>query len=141
MRRFGPLAARSRNRAAAPTSTTGEALIPAFKVADATGWPAGMTPAAAPGLKVNAFAAGLDHPRWMYVLANGDVLVAESASPGTDPGRPASRACFFKMFLKKAARRSPSANRITLLRDIDGDGIAEIRSTLSPAFARRSAWR
>jgi glucose/arabinose dehydrogenase len=54
------------------------------KVAKATGWPAGLTPAAARGLKVNAFAKGLDHPRWLYVLPNGDVLVAESSGPGTD---------------------------------------------------------
>jgi glucose/arabinose dehydrogenase len=105
-------------------------LIPAVKVAKATGWPAGYTPAAAPGLKVNAFAAGLDHPRWIYVLPNGDVLVAETSGPGTDPGPPGLKGVFFKMFQKKAGAEVPSANRITLLRDTNGDGIADFRSTL-----------
>jgi len=106
------------------------ALIPAVKVAKATGWPAGLTPAAARGLKVNAFAKGLDHPRWLYVLPNGDVLVAESSGPGTDPGPPGLKGYFFKKFQEKAGGAVPSANRITLLRDEDGDGIAEFRSTL-----------
>jgi glucose/arabinose dehydrogenase len=106
------------------------ALIPAIKVAKATGWPAGMTPIPAPGLKVNAFATGLDHPRWLYVLPNGDVLVAETSAPGTDPGPPGIKGHFFKKFSKKAGSAVPSANRITLLRDADGDGVAELRSTL-----------
>jgi glucose/arabinose dehydrogenase len=63
-------------------------LSPNVNVAKASGWPEGATPAAAPGLKVNAFAIGLDHPRWLYVLPNGDVLVAETNGPGTDPGPP-----------------------------------------------------
>ena len=106
------------------------ALIPAVKVSKATGWPAGLTPAAAPGLKVNAFATGLDHPRWLYTLPNGDVLVAETSGPGTDPGPPGLKGIFFRMFQKKAGADAPSANRITLLRDADGDGVAEFRSTL-----------
>lgn len=105
-------------------------LIPAVKVAKATGWAAGTTPAAAPGLKVNAFASELDHPRWLYVLPNGDVLVAETSEPGTDPGPPGIKGAFFKMFLKKGGAGVPSANRITLLRDTDGDGVADYRSTL-----------
>jgi len=105
------------------------ALIPAIKVSKATGWPGGATPAAAPGLKVNAFASGLDHPRWIYTLPNGDVLVAETSGPGTDPGPPGLKGYFFKQFKKKAGD-VPSANRITLLRDANGDGIAEFRSTL-----------
>ncbi|MFL6767785.1 MAG: PQQ-dependent sugar dehydrogenase [Sphingomicrobium sp.] len=107
-----------------------QALIPAIDVAKAAGWPAGRMPAAAPGLKVNAFASGLDHPRWLYVLPNGDVLVAETNGPGTDPGPPGIKGIFFKKFKKKAGSSVPSANRITLLRDADGDGIAEFRSTL-----------
>ncbi len=106
------------------------ALIPAIDVAKATGWPAGLTPTAAPGLKVNAFASGLDHPRWLYTLPNGDVLVAETNGPGTDPGPPGIKGIFFKKFKKKAGSSVPSANRITLLRDSDGDGVAEFRSTL-----------
>jgi glucose/arabinose dehydrogenase len=106
------------------------ALIPAIKVAKATGWPAGLTPSSAPGLKVNAFAGGLDHPRWLYVLPNGDVLVAETNGPGTDPGPPGIKGYFFKKFKEKAGSAVPSANRITLLRDADGDGVAEFRSVL-----------
>jgi glucose/arabinose dehydrogenase len=106
------------------------ALIPAVKVAKATGWPAGLSPVAAPGLKVTAFATGLDHPRWLHVLPNGDILVAETNGPGTDPGPPGIKGYFFKKFKEKAGSSVPSANRITLLRDADGDGVAEFRSTL-----------
>jgi glucose/arabinose dehydrogenase len=106
------------------------ALIPAIEVADATGWPPGLTPVAAPGLRVNAFATGLRHPRWLYTLPNGDVLVAETASPGTDPGPPGIKGYFFQKFEKKAGSAVPSPNRITLLRDTNGDGIADFRSTL-----------
>ncbi len=105
-------------------------LSPNVNVAKASGWPAGATPVPAPGLRVNAFATGLDHPRWMSVLPNGDVLVAETNGPGTDPGPPGLKGYFFKQFKKKAGSSVPSANRITLLRDADGDGVAEIRSTL-----------
>ena len=107
-----------------------KSLIPTTRVADATGWPAGRMPVPAPGLGVNAFASGLDHPRWLYVLANGDVLVAESASPGTDKSGGGIKGFFTKMFMKKAGSAVPSANRITLLRDGNGDGIAETRSVL-----------
>jgi len=106
------------------------ALIPAIKVAKAGSWPTGMTPVAAPGLRVNAFATDLDHPRWLYTLPNGDVLVAETNGPGTDPGPPGIKGIFFRQFLKKSGADVPSANRITLLRDVDGDGVAEVRSTL-----------
>ena len=105
-------------------------LSPNVNVAKAAGWPAGATPAAAPGLRVNAFATGLDHPRWLYALPNGDVLVAETNGPGTDPGPPGIKGYFFKRFKEKAGSSVPSANRITLLRDADGDGVAEVRSTL-----------
>ena len=105
-------------------------LIPTIKVADATGWPVGITPAVAPGLQVQAFAEGLDHPRWLHVLPNGDVLVAETNGPGTDPTPRGIKGFFFRMFQKKAGAAVPSANRISLLRDADGDGIAEHRSVL-----------
>ena len=105
-------------------------LSPNVNVAKAAGGPAGATPAAAPGLRVNAFATGLDHPRWLYALPNGDVLVAETNGPGTDPGPPGIKGYFFKRFKEKAGSSVPSANRITLLRDADGDGVAEVRSTL-----------
>jgi len=107
-----------------------KSLIPTTKVADATGWPRGRTPVPAPGLGVNAFAVGLDHPRWLYTLSNGDVLVAETAGPGTDPGPGGIKGFFQKMFLKKAGSDVPSANRITLLRDGAGDGIAKLKTPL-----------
>jgi hypothetical protein len=103
-------------------------LVPTINVATATGWPAGDKPVAAPGLAVTAYATGLDHPRWLTVLPNGDVLVAESnAPPRSDDGR-GIRGWFFKRYQKKAGGAVPSANRITLLRDADGDGVAEVRS-------------
>ncbi len=100
-------------------------LLPTVKVAKAIGWPAGATPVAAPGLAVNAYASGLDHPRWLYVLPNGDVLVAETnAPPKPDDGK-GFKGWLMKLFMKRAGAATPSANRITLLRDSDGDGIAE----------------
>ena len=107
-----------------------KSLIPTTKVADATGWPAGRSPIPAPGLGVNVFATGLDHPRWLYALPNGDVLVAETAGPGTDPGPGGIKGFFQRMFMKKAGSDVPSANRITLLRDADGDGAAELKTPL-----------
>jgi glucose/arabinose dehydrogenase len=103
-------------------------LIPTVKVAMASSWPAGATPRAAPGLRVAAFATGLDHPRWLAVLPNGDVLVAETNAPVRPKDNPGLKGWFFKMFQKKAGGGVPSANRITLLRDGDGDGVAETRS-------------
>ncbi|OYY89241.1 MAG: sorbosone dehydrogenase [Sphingomonas sp. 28-66-16] len=103
-------------------------IVPTIKVADAVGWPAGAKPTPAPGLKVNAFADGLDHPRWLYTLPNGDVLVAETNSPP----RKASGITGMVMgyLMKKGGAAVPSANRITLLRDANGDGVAEFRSVL-----------
>src|SRR3954453_22486000 len=103
-------------------------LIPTINVAPATGWPSGGKPAAANGMAVNAFATGLDHPRMVYVLPNGDVLVAETnAPPKPDDGK-GIRGWVQKLFMKRAGAVTPSANRITLLRDADGDGVAETRS-------------
>ena len=99
--------------------------IPTLKMPTAQGWAAGQTPVAAAGLKVNAFAANLKHPRWICVLPNGDVTVAEAL---LQPGQPQSifdRAMVSTM--KRAAAVGVSPNRITLLRDADGDGIAETR--------------
>ncbi len=105
-------------------------LIPTVHVAPAAGWPAGVGPLAAPGVRVAAFARGLDHPRWLHVLPNGDVLVAESnAPPRPDDGR-GIKAWFMRLYKNKAGGSVPSANRITLLRDTDGDGVAEYRSAL-----------
>ena len=100
-------------------------LIPTVKTADAIGWPAGQTPRAAPGLAVKAFAAHLDHPRWLYVLPNGDVLVAETnAPPKPDDGK-GIKGFFMKLIMKGAGAAVPSPNKILLLRDSDGDGVAD----------------
>ena len=105
-------------------------LIPLVNVVTAKGWPAGATPVAGDGLAVNAFAQGLDHPRWLHVLPNGDVLVAETNAPPRPDDAKGIKGWFFKRFQKKAGGAVPSANRITLLRDADGDGVAETRSVL-----------
>jgi glucose/arabinose dehydrogenase len=107
-------------------------LIPTVNVASAKGWPLGAAPTPAAGLAVNAYATGLDHPRWLYVLPNGDVLVAETNTPaGTD--KPSGFVATIKNFvmgvvMKRAGAGVTSANRIVLLRDTNGDGVAETRS-------------
>jgi glucose/arabinose dehydrogenase len=103
-------------------------LIPTVNVATATGWPEGGKPKAAAGLQVAAFATGLDHPRQLYVLPNGDVLVAESNAPPKPDDKRGIRGWFEGWAMRKAGAATPSANRITLLRDADGDGVAETRS-------------
>jgi glucose/arabinose dehydrogenase len=103
-------------------------LFPAIEIAEAKGWPAGVTPVASPATSVAPFATGLDHPRWLYVLPNGDVLVAETNAPPQPDDNKGLKGWFFKYFQKKAGAGVPSANRITLLRDADGDGVAETRS-------------
>ena len=102
--------------------------IPTLKMPTARGWSDGQMPVAAPGLRVNAFASGLRHPRWIEVLPNGDVLVAES----TSVPREAARSLFDHAMIstmRRAAAVGVSANRITLLRDTDGDGVADVRET------------
>ena len=103
--------------------------IPTVHIATAKGWPEGATPKAAPGFKVNAYAAGFEHCRWLYVLPNGDVLVAETDQPAQPGLRPSLRSVAMKAVMNRAGSGLPSANRITLLRDADGDGVAEIRTT------------
>lgn len=103
--------------------------IPTVKVAEAIGWPAGAAPAPAPGFRVQAFARDLDHPRWLYRLPNGDILVAESNAPPRPEGRSGGlRGWIQGLFMKKAGAKTPSADRISLLRDADGDGVAETRT-------------
>ena len=105
-----------------------KSIVPTVKIAKAVGWPQGVRPTAAAGFQVRAFAAGLDHPRWIYVLPNGDVLVAETnAPPKPDDGKGIKGAAM-KLLMKRAGAAVPSANRITLLRDANGDGVAEVRS-------------
>ncbi|MFC0254707.1 PQQ-dependent sugar dehydrogenase [Massilia consociata] len=101
-------------------------LIPTVDIAPAKGWPQGGRPAAAVGLAVNAYASGLDHPRWLYVLPNGDVLVAETNAP-KQPAKKGVKAYIQGKVQERAGAGVPSANRITLLRDADGDGVAEVK--------------
>ena len=105
-------------------------LFPTVNVAEASGWPDGMMPTPAPGLTVNQFAGGLAHPRWLHVLPNGDVLVAETDNPGTDKTGGSIKGTIQKLLMKKAGSGTGSANRISLLRDGDGDGVAEIKTPL-----------
>jgi glucose/arabinose dehydrogenase len=107
-----------------------KAVIPTVHIAKAKGWPDGRVPAAAPGTAVTAFASGLDHPRWIHVLPNGDVLVAETNAPPKPDDQNGLKGRAMKVVLKKVGAAVPSANRIALLRDADGDGIAETRSVL-----------
>jgi glucose/arabinose dehydrogenase len=103
-------------------------LIPTVNIAPAIGWPEGVKPTAVAGTQVAAFAEGLDHPRWLYVLPNGDVLVAETnAPPKPDDGK-GIRGWVMKKVMGRAGAGVPSPNRITLLRDKDHDGIAETRT-------------
>ena len=104
------------------------APIPTIQIAPAKGWPKDVAPRPAPGLAVNAFAQGLEHPRWLYVLPNGDVLVAETnAPPKPDDGR-GIKGWFMKTLMRSAGAGVPSANRITLLRDTRGTGVADSRT-------------
>ena len=105
-----------------------KSLIPTVNIAEATGWPADRSPQAAPGLQVQAFAGNLDHPRWLYVLPNGDVLVAESNAPAKPEDGQGLRGWIMKKVMARAGSGGTSANRITLLRDSDGDGTLEDRS-------------
>lgn len=103
--------------------------FPTIKVADAVGWKQGEKPTSAAGYQVTAFAAGLDHPRWLYQLPNGDVLVAESSAPPKPEGVSRGiRGWVQDYFMRRAGARTPSANRITLLRDANSDGVAETKS-------------
>ena len=106
-------------------------LVPTVHIASAKGWAAsGGKPTAGAGLAVSAFATGLDHPRWLYVLPNGDVLVAESNAPPQPEEGKGLKGHVMKFVMKLAGAGVPSANRITLLRDTDGDGIAETKTAL-----------
>src|SRR5688572_29154675 len=105
-------------------------LLPTVNVVTATGWTGEEKPVAVEGTAVSALARGLDHPRWLYVLPNGDVLVAETNGPAGSSGYGGLKGWFFKRYQKKAGGAVPSANRITLLRDADGNGVAETRAVL-----------
>jgi glucose/arabinose dehydrogenase len=106
-----------------------KSLIPTVNVAKAIGWPAGGKPVATDGMTVNAFATGLDHPRTIYVLPNGDVLVAETNAPSRPDEEKGIKGWVTKLVMGRAGADTTSANRITLFRDADGDGVAETRAT------------
>jgi glucose/arabinose dehydrogenase len=101
--------------------------IPEVQIAPAKPWAEGEMPVAGDGLQVNAFATGLDHPRWLYVLPNGDVLVAETNAPERPEDKKGLRGKLMQKAQSKAGAGVPSANRITLLRDADRDGVAEVK--------------
>jgi glucose/arabinose dehydrogenase len=103
-------------------------LIPTMKIAPAIGWPTNTRPTPASGLSVNAFASGLEHPRWLYVLPNGDVLVAESNAPAAADAPHSLKSWVMRMVMKRAGAAVPSPDRIVLIRDADGDGVAETRT-------------
>jgi glucose/arabinose dehydrogenase len=105
-------------------------LIPVIDIAPAIGW-SGSGPVAADGLRVAAFARDLDHPRWLYVLPNGDVLVAETNAPERPEDRKGIKGAIMGFAMKKAGSVAPSADRITLLRDADRDGEPELRTTFA----------
>ncbi len=104
-----------------------KSLLPVIDIAPAKGWPDGQKPVAPAGFTVTAFASALDHPRWLHVLPNGDVLVAETNGPAKKPK--GLRAWVQSKVMAKAGAKAPSANRISLLRDEDGDGVAETKTT------------
>jgi len=105
-----------------------KSLIPTVNVAKAVGWSTGGKPIAAAGLAVNAFATGLDHPRTLYLLPNGDVLVTETNAPPRPEEEKGIKGWITRLVMGRAGAATESANRITLLRDADGDGIAETRT-------------
>ena len=99
-----------------------------MNIAPAKGWPEGATPVASAGNVVHAFADKLQHPRWLYVLPNGDVLVAETDAPPKPEDRKGIKGWIMKLVMKRAGSGGPTANRITLLRDADGHGVAVTRT-------------
>jgi glucose/arabinose dehydrogenase len=113
-------------------------LIPTIGIPEVVGWPAGGAPRAPPGFTVTRFAEGLDHPRWLHVLPNGDVLVAQSAGVPSKDNRmnKGVRGFFAKMLMRKAGAATPSPNKIVLLRDADGDGRAETRTDFATGLTQ-----
>ena len=103
-------------------------LFPTMNIAPAIGWADGAKPVAASGTQVGAFAENLDHPRWLYVLPNGDVLVAETNAPPKPDDNKGIKGWITKKVMGRAGAAVPSPNRITLLRDSDHDGVAETRT-------------
>ncbi|HKY92736.1 MAG TPA: sorbosone dehydrogenase family protein [Nevskiaceae bacterium] len=109
-----------------------KSLLPTVEVAPVKPWGASEAPTAGgPDLRVGRFASGLDHPRWLHVLPNGDVLVAETNGPDRPDEKKGVRGFMMKRMMEKAGAGAPSADRLTLLRDADRDGIAETRTVFA----------
>ena len=134
---LGGLAACGDTAKLAPTAGMGanptlpapnKTLLPTVNIAPAVGWAQGAMPTAMSGLSVTALAQGLEHPRWVYVLPNGDVLVAESNAPPKPEDGKGIKGWIMKKVMARAGAGVPSANRITLLRDTNGDGKADTRT-------------
>lgn len=128
----GPVAPEGATFGADPTLVEPHrnAFLPTVNIAPAVGWPQGVLPTAPQGFRVQAFASGLDHPRWVYALPNGDILVAETNAPPKPEGQSGGlRGWVQGLVMKRAGATPQSPNRIILLRDADGDGVAETRST------------
>ena len=128
--------ASARSRTLPPPHKT---LLPTVHVAPAKGWADGDKPVAAAGLAVTAYATGLDHPRWLTVLPNGDVLVAETNAPPKPEDGKGVKGWVMKQLMKRAGAGTPSADRITLLRGVNGDGSGRVAQRLprAPALAVR----
>lgn len=107
-----------------------QTLMPTVNIAPTQGWAPGATPIAAPGTQVARFAETLEHPRWLYVLPNGDVLVAETNAPPKPDDSPGFKGWVMGLVMKRAGAAVPGANRITLLRDSNGDGVVDLRTVL-----------
>ena len=112
-----------------------KSLLPTVKIATAVGWADGAAPKAAAGTRVVRFAGGLDHPRWLYVLPNGDVLVAETNAPPKPEDGKGFRGWAMGLAMKRAGAGTPSANRITLLRDTTGSGVADVRTVFAEGLS------
>jgi glucose/arabinose dehydrogenase len=107
-----------------------KSLIPTVQIAQVIGWAADEAPQGAPGTQVQAFARDLDHPRWLYVLPNGDVLVAETNTPPKPDDQQGIKGWITGKLMQRAGAGAASANRISLLRDTNGDGVADVRTVL-----------
>ena len=116
--------------------------IPTVQVAEPVGWPDGAAPDAAEGLAVNRFAEGLEHPRVIYAMPNGDILVAETNAPERPSMGGGIRDMIAGFLFRRAGAAVPSPNKLVLLRDADGDGVAEAKHTLRSGLASPSgiAW-
>ncbi|AUX68505.1 sorbosone dehydrogenase [Porphyrobacter sp. HT-58-2] len=108
--------------------------FPTVQIAEPVGWQADERPEVAKGLEVMRFAEGLDHPRILYALPNGDVLVTLTRAPKTDGGDGGVMATIqgwiAAILFEKAGSAGESPNQIVLLRDADGDGRAETKQVI-----------